>query len=155
MLSQVVNAFVYRLYRNGFRLPRPQQAVEGALRLIKGGGTGNLVDALKAELLMRHGGTAAALPPLYHATVTRITGNGIVIHGTEIIARRTNNKASADHHRQAWWCLIATYDIAAEDVDLDALDVATQAQLEHAQAVVRGEPAPNEKSPSAGARGDS
>jgi hypothetical protein len=130
-----MQSLVYRLYQKGVRLPVPQQAVEGALRLSRSGGSGDQVNALKAELVLQ--GEATALPPLYFASVERITTNGIVIKGTEIIARRSTNKSSADHHRQTWWCLVTTYAIAAIDMDLDTLDAEQTALTARAQTAVR------------------
>jgi hypothetical protein len=72
---------------------RPQAFVAGNLLLTKGLDAANR-PTLKAQLLTDTG--ALALPSLEHARVTRITGNGIAIAGTEIVARRKNSKASAD-----------------------------------------------------------
>jgi hypothetical protein len=130
-----MHCLVYRLYRKGVRLPVPQQAVKGSLRVSRSGGTGDKVKALKAELVLQ--GEATALPPLYFASVERITKNGIVIKGTEIIARRSTNKSSADRHWQTGWCLVTTYAIAAIDMDMDAIDAEQAALCARAQKAVR------------------
>lgn len=106
-----MQASVYRLRQRGVKLPRPQQAVAGQLMLVK------VVDAsnkpsLRAQLLDGHGGVA--LPSLDGATVTRITEFGILITGTEIVARRHGVKANADFWRQTWWCMVPTVALAAE-----------------------------------------
>lgn len=60
---------------------------------------------------------ATAASPCHPWTVTRITVNGIVITGTEIIARRQSVKASADFWQQTWWCMVPTVALAAELAD--------------------------------------
>jgi hypothetical protein len=83
--NSVMQASVYRLRERGVKLPRPQQFVAGQLLLTKGLDSANRV-TLKAQLLDGNG--RIALPSLEGAAVRRITANGIVITGTEIIARR-------------------------------------------------------------------
>jgi hypothetical protein len=106
-----MQASVYRLRQRGVKLPRPQQAVAGDLRLTKGVDSSNRV-TLKAQLLEGNGGIA--LPSLERAQVTRITANGIVITGTEIVARRQGAKSSADYWPQTWWCMVPTVALTAE-----------------------------------------
>jgi hypothetical protein len=88
------------------RLPRPQQAVHGRLTL------GRWHDGLKATLLHESSDTMLALPELHWAHVDRITTSGIIISGSEIVPRRTNNKANVDYYRQTWWCLVHTQFLA-------------------------------------------
>lgn len=106
-----MQASVYRLRQRGIKLPRPQQAVAGDLRLTKGLDSANRITR-KAQLLDGNGGIV--LPSLEGAQVTRITANGIVITGTEIVARRRGVKASADYWFQTWWCMVPTVALAAE-----------------------------------------
>lgn len=106
-----MQASVYRLRERGVKLPRPQQFVAGQLLLTKGLDSANRL-TLKAQLLDGNGGLA--LPSLEGAAVRRITANGIVITGTEIIARRHGSKSSSDFWRQTWWCMVPTVALAAE-----------------------------------------
>jgi hypothetical protein len=88
-----------------------QASVGGNLLLTKGLDAANR-PTLKAQLLTD--GASLALPSREHARVTRITGNGIAIAGTEIVARRKNAKASADWWPQTSWCLVITAALGAE-----------------------------------------
>jgi hypothetical protein len=105
-----MQATVCRLRQRGIRLPRPLYAVPGNLLLTKGVGTDGR-PTLKAQLVE---GERLALPSLERAAVRRVTANGIVIAGTEIVARRNSNKSSADHWPQTWWCLVPTVSLAAD-----------------------------------------
>ena len=107
-----MQASVYRTHRKGVRLPRPLQAVEGNLLLGPDPAIGIEPRPLVAYLRDQDG--AAALPDLINARVRRITNNGIVISGHEVIARGRSYKSAADHWRQAWWCLIPTFDVALD-----------------------------------------
>lgn len=109
-----MRAHVYRLYLRGVRLPRPSQAVDGDLYLVPGDVGSNYPDALIAELRWSSGQSASRIPALHWAKVRRISGNGLVITGTEVIARSSGLKAKADHWHQAWWVLVGATD---EDVD--------------------------------------
>jgi hypothetical protein len=106
-----MQASVYRLRQRGLKLPRPQQAVSGNLLLTKSADAANR-PTLKAQLLDAQG--VLAMPALTGAAVRRITANGIVIIGTEIIARRHGVKASADCWPQTWWCMVPTVALAAD-----------------------------------------
>ncbi len=115
-----VHATVYRFRQRGVRLPRPLQGVSGHLHLEPSRGT-NGQPSLRAKLTDERSQLTALLPELHDAAVERITANGIKISGCEVIARRTNNKSSADYHRQVWWCLVHTMYIA-ESLDMVELD---------------------------------
>jgi hypothetical protein len=104
-----MQASVYRLRQCGVKLPRPQQAASGNLLLNRGVDAANR-PTLKAHLLDAQG--ALAISALTGAAVRRITANGIVIVGTEIIARRHGVKASA--RPQTWWCMVPTVAMAAD-----------------------------------------
>lgn len=110
-LNSTMQASVYRLRQRGIKLPRPQQAVPGQLMLTQALDAANR-KTLRAQLLDGNGGIA--LPALDGARVTRITEFGILITGTEIVARRHGVKASADFWRQTWWCMVPTVALAAE-----------------------------------------
>jgi hypothetical protein len=112
-----VYATVYRTRLRGMRLPRPQQAVHGRLRLAR------WHDGLKATLWHESSDTVLVLPELHWAHVDRITTSGIMISGHEIVPRRANNKANADYHRQTWWCLVHTEFLA------QVLDVAEPREI--------------------------
>jgi len=107
-----LQANVYRLRQRGLNLPRPLQAVPGNLLLTKGMGSDGR-ETYKAQLLGDSSG-ALALPTLERATVRRISGNGIVITGTEIVPRRHGAKASSDVWPQTWWCLVPTVALAEQ-----------------------------------------
>jgi hypothetical protein len=47
------------------------------------------------------------LPPLHDARVRRITREGLVITGTEIVGRDTT-KARVWSYPQTWWCLLVS-----------------------------------------------
>jgi hypothetical protein len=117
MLVQYMRAHVYRLYLRGVRLPRPSQAVEGELYLVPGDAGSNHPDALIAELRYRTADKTSPtrIPALHWAKVRRISGNGLVITGTEIIARGHGSKAKADHWHQAWWVLVGATDQDIEE----------------------------------------
>jgi hypothetical protein len=106
-----MQASVYRLRQHGIKLPRPQSFVAGELLLSKGLDAANR-PTLKAQLLGDDG--SLALPSLEHASITRITRNGIAIAGTEVVARRKSSKSSADFWPQTWWCLVITAALGAE-----------------------------------------
>jgi len=114
-----VHATVYRTRDKGVRLPRPQQGVSGHLVLLpwKDGSR----TSLRAKLTDERSQASSLLPDLHDALVERISANGIKISGTEVIARRTTNKSSADYFRQTWWCLVHTIYIA-EFLDVVQLD---------------------------------
>ena len=107
-------ATVYRTRSKGVRLPTPSRPVAGRLRLDKRS-DGDRV-SLAAKLTVENG-EGLLLPELLNARVLRITTNGIVIAGQEIVPRRTTNKSSADYWLQTWWCLVHTVALA------EALDV--------------------------------
>ena len=58
---------------------------------------------LRAEVIAHD---EAALPPLQHAWIAKITRQGIVIMGTEYIARRAAAKSRVDSYPQTWWCRV-------------------------------------------------
>lgn len=107
-----MQASVYRTHQRGIRLPRPLQAVEGNLLLGADPAIGIEPRPLVASLRSQDG--AAALPDLINARVRRITNNGIVVSGHEVIARGRSYKSNADHCRQTWWCLVPTFNVALD-----------------------------------------
>lgn len=126
-----MHATVYRFRQRGIKLPRPLNGVSGHLQLVPWE-AGNGRRSFRAKLVDEHSSTTSLLPELHDAEVERITDNGIKITGAEVIARRTNNKSSADHYRQVWWCLVHTVFIA-ETLDMVELD-------EHFRPVISGFP---------------
>ncbi|MGE4243520.1 hypothetical protein [Ramlibacter sp.] len=109
---------VYRVRDRGVRLPSPKSGVGGYLELGPWR-DGYEKPLLRARLVLQPGTADSLLPDLYFAHVRRITGNGLHLVGLEVIARRANNKASADRYRQTWWCLVHTEDgkLALEDLE--------------------------------------
>jgi hypothetical protein len=111
-------ATVYRTRSKGVRLPTLGRPQAGQLTLEQrrdGSNTKQLVARLASD------SDTLVIPELLHAHVRRISANGIVISGEEIVLRRGNNKSSADFWPQTWWCLVHTVAVAeAFDVmDLD------------------------------------
>lgn len=102
-------ATVYRTRSKGVRLPVPTRPEAGLLTLEqrKDGTNGQ---SLAARLTTD--GDRLVLPELLHARVRRISANGIVITGQEVVPRRTNNRSSADFWPQTWWCLVHTVAVA-------------------------------------------
>ncbi|MDF2461954.1 MAG: hypothetical protein K0Q43_189 [Ramlibacter sp.] len=131
-----MHATVYRFFQRGVKLPRPLNGVSGHLVLVPWEG-GNGRRSLHAKLVDEKSETLALLPELHDAAVERITANGIKIIGSEVIARRTNNKSSADHYRQIWWCLVHTLYIGTT-LDMIELD-------DHFQPVIPGFPKEREE----------
>lgn len=113
-----MHATVYRFRERGLKLPRPRQGVSGNLQLVPL--DANNGRAFRAKLVAETGATLL-LPELHDAQVHRITEHGIKITGSEVIARRSNNKSSADHYRQVWWCLVHTVFIG-QSLDLIEID---------------------------------
>jgi hypothetical protein len=109
-------ATVYLTRSKGVRLPNPGRPTAGYLTLaVRGDGT---TKDLAARL---HGDNEKlVLPELLYARVRRISANGIVISGREVVPRRTNNKSNADFWPQTWWCLVHTVAVAEA---FDVLDV--------------------------------
>jgi hypothetical protein len=113
-------ATVYCTRSKGVRLPTPSRPQAGQLvfDLRSEGTTKNLAARLLAD-----GSDALVLPELLNARVIKITANGIVITGQEVIPRRTSTKSRVDFWRQTWWCLIHTVaiteslDVLREDSD--------------------------------------
>lgn len=95
---------VYRTRQRGVRLPAPAAGVRGQLLLE----LWRLRHArqLAAKLTREDDASLLLLPELLAARVERITRNGIVIAGTEIVPRRGSMKSSADRYPQTWWCLV-------------------------------------------------
>jgi len=46
------------------------------------------------------------VPPLQYAWIAKVTHQGIVIMGTEYLARRPTSKPRVDSYAQTWWCKI-------------------------------------------------
>ncbi len=85
------------------RLPRPDPPTFGQLVLApfsQGDRTW-----LRAQVT---DGTRDMMPPLHQATVKRITTHGMVIRGTETIARSGNAKSRTSQHPQTWWVMVWT-----------------------------------------------
>lgn len=105
---------VFRLRVLGVRMPRPERPVDGHLSY-QPHQVGSQSTML-ARLAFKEGGGdqggAVALPDLMDARVMRVTRNGIVIQGTEYIARGGHSKSNVSRYRQTWWCLVHTLNAA-------------------------------------------
>lgn len=87
----------------GRRLPDPLLPVTGELCIYPHGSMWRNTKKLRAELRVND---ETVVPPLLYAWVIRITTSGIVITGTEYIARRPQSKSAVDSYRQTWWCKV-------------------------------------------------
>lgn len=115
-----MQASVFPLRANGVRLPRPGKPVDGCLQLAPAPTVAH-PGALQARLTAsEEPGATTLLPALHYATVQRITSNGIVIAGLELIARGHHSKANVARHRQTWWVMVHTLS-AAEGAGLGEL----------------------------------
>lgn len=47
---------------------------------------------------------STALPSLIDAMVVRITAEGMVVMGTEVVPRNSSSKANVEYYPQTWWC---------------------------------------------------
>jgi hypothetical protein len=111
-------ATVYLTRSQGVRLPTPGRPTAGYLTLaVRGDGT---TKDLAARLTGDN--DKLILPELLYARVRRISANGIVISGREVVPRRTNNKSNADFWPQTWWCLVHTVAVAEAFDVLDMTD---------------------------------
>ncbi|MFZ2306866.1 MAG: hypothetical protein WAW34_06030 [Rhodoferax sp.] len=66
-------------------------------------------DGFSARLraVLRDSDGKSVIPMMDFATVVRITEAGIVIAGTEVVARSSSIKANLERWQQTWWCQIA------------------------------------------------
>lgn len=101
-------ASVYRTWEYDVKLPRPRERVHGNLLLVKDGRGDQRW--LTARLV---GDDGEKLLPLVKAEVRRITDHGMVISGTEMIARTRGAKSNVRACRQVWWVFLWS----AEGVD--------------------------------------
>lgn len=110
---------VFRTRQRGIRLAVPAVGVRGHLQL--GLWRVRATRQLAAKLTSGPDSMTLLLPELLPARVERITRNGIVIAGTEVIPRRASTKSGADRYVQTWWCLVQA---GPAEVDLKAMDLA-------------------------------
>lgn len=109
-----MQATVYRLRDRGIKLPRPFPPVAGEVLLAKVD-RGDL-KYLQAKLVVD---SREVLPSLHQAIVSRVTRNGMVIHGTEMAQRVPGSgKAKVSKHPQTWWVLV----VAEAPAGVDALE---------------------------------
>lgn len=57
---------------------------------------------LRADVMGRD--RQPAVPSLIDAVVVRITGEGMVVMGTELVPRNASSKANVEYYPQTWWC---------------------------------------------------
>lgn len=110
-------ATVFRVRNRGIRLPRFAPGVSGHLTVAPWSDPSGK-PSLHARLVAHTDSKVNLLPELYHASVLRVTENGIQLAGLESIARRSSRKSSVDHYQQSWWCLVHTTYIAENLDDL-------------------------------------
>ena len=99
-----MNGLVYRTHARGARLPRPMEPVRCNVFLkkeSKGDRTW-----LKASAIDENG--REVLRPMIQAHVEKVTEHGMVIRGTEIVARTNGSKSNAETFPQVWWVFVLT-----------------------------------------------
>jgi hypothetical protein len=107
-----VKASVYRLRDHGIKLPRPLPPRSGDVQLSKIERSD--LKYLQARLL---DGSIDLLPPLHKASVARVSRNGMVIHGIEMVSRKTASiKARVSTHQQTWWVLVVCEELNGVDL---------------------------------------
>ena len=57
---------------------------------------------LRADVMGRD--RQPAVPSLIDAVVVRITAEGMVVMGTEMVPRNSSSKANVEYYQQTWWC---------------------------------------------------
>jgi hypothetical protein len=95
---------VYRIRERGLKLPRPKHPAQG--HLLVGVDEISYRTKLRARLVDEKG--TEVLPALLDAQLVKVTGNGIVLRGIEVIARRMTRKSATDHYMQTWWVMVHT-----------------------------------------------
>lgn len=94
---------VQRLYNRGTKLRSPELAVPGELTLHKWrDGSNRGAMRLRADVMGRD--RQPAVPSLIDAVVVRITAEGMVVMGTEMVPRNASSKANVEYYPQTWWC---------------------------------------------------
>lgn len=94
---------VQRLYSRGTKLRSPEPPVPGELTLHKWrDGSNRSAMRLRADVMGPS--RAPALPSLIDAVVVRITAEGMVVMGTEVVPRNSSAKANVEYYPQTWWC---------------------------------------------------
>jgi hypothetical protein len=88
---------------DGVKLSRSQSAAVGHLQWQRHAVGSRNPDALLADVLKDDG--SSLVPPLHDARVRRITREGLVITGTEIVGKDTA-KARVRSFPQVWWCVL-------------------------------------------------
>lgn len=107
-----MKASVYRLRDQGIKLPRPLPPRSGDVQLSK-------IDRSDLKYLQVRllDGSIDVLPPLHKASVTRVTRNGMVIHGMEMVSRKPESiKAKVSTYLQTWWVLVVCEEPNGVDV---------------------------------------
>ena len=89
----------------GLRLPKPVAPVRGELRVFPHGSMWRTTKQLRAEVVAQD---SDMVPPLQYAWIAKVTQQGIVIMGTEYLARRPTSKPRVHSYAQTWWCKIET-----------------------------------------------
>ena len=94
---------VQRLYQRGHKSPSPAPAVAGELTLHKWrDGSNSSPMRLRADVMGRD--RQPAVPSLIDAVVVRISAEGMVVTGTELVPRNASSKANVEYYPQTWWC---------------------------------------------------
>jgi len=98
-----VQCEVQQLYKDGQKLRRPTDPVPGDLRL-EPWGNGARGNFPKMRVLLIKDQYKLALPSMIDAVVMKITAQGLVVRGTEIVALYPHSKSKVNYHPQVWWC---------------------------------------------------
>ena len=91
------------LYQRGHKSTHPAPAVAGELTLHKWrDGSNRGAMRLRADVMGCD--RQPAVPSLIDAVVVRITAEGMVVMGTEVVPRNASSKANVEYYPQTWWC---------------------------------------------------
>lgn len=94
---------IQALYSRGAKLPQPSPAIKGEMTLRKWrDGSNRGAMRLRADVAGRD--RQPAVPSLIDAMVVRITAEGMVVMGTEVVPRNASSKANVEYYPQTWWC---------------------------------------------------
>lgn len=97
---------VQRLYKLGQKQRAPTEPVLGELRLnmlFEGGGH----RPPRLRVMLTREDKRLALPSMIDGLVIKVSEQGLVIQGTEIIPNNpSSSKTSYEYYRQTWWCKV-------------------------------------------------
>lgn len=113
-----MNGLVYLTHARGAKLPRPSPPVRANV-FVKPESRGDHL-WLRATGLDERG--HEVLRPLIKAQIEKVTEHGMVIRGTEVVARTNGSKSNAGTFPQVWWVFVLTASAMAVYEGEDPLD---------------------------------